>query len=86
MLIVDSIDYQRSDRQSTIDSTNVNSDDDDDDDDDGEDDGGGGDDDSDGKDDGRGDDKDDSVFELCRFFCSFITTILYKLILETHIV
>ena len=31
-LIVDSIDYQRSDRQSTIDSTNVNSDDDDDDD------------------------------------------------------
>ena len=32
MLIVDSIDYQRSDRQSTIDSTKVNSDDDDDDD------------------------------------------------------
>ena len=31
--IVDSIDYQRSDRQSTIDSTNFNSDDDDDDDD-----------------------------------------------------
>ena len=57
-----------------------------DDDDDGDDDGSGGDDDSDGKDDGRGDDKDDSVFELCRFFCSFITTILYKLILETHIV
>ena len=34
ILIVDRLNYQRSDRQFTIDSTNINSDDDDDDDDD----------------------------------------------------